>query len=31
VSYGSPDRLVGNEFTYLTPSLAVHVEDPVER
>jgi len=31
VSYGDPDRLVGNEFTYMTPSLAVHVADPVER
>ena len=31
VSYGNPDRLVGNEFTYMTPSLAVHVADPVER
>ena len=26
-----PDRLVGNEFTYMTPSLAVHVDDPIER
>jgi WS/DGAT/MGAT family acyltransferase len=31
VSYGNPDRLVGNEFTYMTPSLAVHVDDPLER
>jgi len=32
VSYNtSPDRLVGNEFTYLTPSLPVHIEDPLER
>jgi WS/DGAT/MGAT family acyltransferase len=31
VSYGDPDRLVGNEFTYMTPSLAVHVADPLER
>lgn len=31
VSYGDPDRLAGNEFTYMTPSLAVHVADPVER
>jgi WS/DGAT/MGAT family acyltransferase len=31
VSYGNPDRLVGNEFTYMTPSLAVHVADPLER
>ena len=27
----SPDRLVGNEFTYLTPSLPVHIDDPLER
>lgn len=27
----SPDRLVGNEFTYMTPSLPVHVDDPLER
>ena len=32
VSYNtSPQRLVGNEFTYITPSLAVHIEDPLER
>ncbi|MBJ7336632.1 wax ester/triacylglycerol synthase family O-acyltransferase [Mycolicibacterium sp.] len=31
VSYGNPDRLSGNEFTYMTPSLAVHVADPLER
>ena len=32
VSYDtSPDRLMGNEFSYLTPSLPVHVEDPAER
>ena len=32
VSYDtSPDRLMGNEFSYLTPSLAVHVDDPIER
>ncbi|TPG37394.1 WS/DGAT/MGAT family O-acyltransferase [Mycolicibacterium hodleri] len=31
VSYGDPDRLAGNEFTYMTPSLAVHVADPLER
>lgn len=31
VSYGNPDRLVGNEFSYLTPSLPVHVADPLER
>jgi diacylglycerol O-acyltransferase / wax synthase len=32
VSYNtSPERLVGNEFTYLTPSLPVHIEDPMER
>ena len=27
----SPQRLVGNEFTYMTPSLPVHVADPLER
>lgn len=26
-----PDRLSGNEFSYMTPSLAVHVADPLER
>jgi diacylglycerol O-acyltransferase / wax synthase len=32
VSYNtSPERLVGNEFTYLTPSLPVHIGDPLER
>lgn len=31
VSYGNPERLVGNEFTYMTPSLAVHIVDPLER
>ena len=32
ISYNtSPERLVGNEFTYLTPSLPVHIEDPMER
>jgi diacylglycerol O-acyltransferase len=32
VSYNtSPDRLVGNEFTYITPSLPVHIDDPLER
>lgn len=31
VSYGEPDRLVGNEFSYMTPSLAVHVADPMRR
>jgi WS/DGAT/MGAT family acyltransferase len=32
VSYNtSPERLVGNEFTYMTPSLPVHVDDPLER
>ena len=32
VSYNtSPERLVGNEFSYLTPSLPVHIEDPLER
>jgi diacylglycerol O-acyltransferase / wax synthase len=32
VSYNtSPERLVGNEFTYMTPSLPVHVDDPMER
>ena len=27
----SPDRLTGNEFTYMTPSLPVHIDDPLER
>lgn len=27
----SPDRLTGNEFSYMTPSLPVHIEDPLER
>ena len=27
----SPDRLAGNEFTYMTPSLPVHIDDPLER
>ncbi|MGH3675225.1 MAG: WS/DGAT/MGAT family O-acyltransferase [Mycobacterium sp.] len=27
----SPDRLVGNEFTYMTPSIPVHIDDPLER
>ncbi|QZT64230.1 WS/DGAT/MGAT family O-acyltransferase [Mycolicibacterium austroafricanum] len=27
----SPNRLVGNEFTYMTPSLPVHVADPMAR
>jgi diacylglycerol O-acyltransferase / wax synthase len=27
----SRDRLAGNEFTYMTPSLAVHIDDPLER
>jgi diacylglycerol O-acyltransferase len=27
----SRERLAGNEFTYMTPSLAVHVDDPLER
>lgn len=27
----SPQRLVGNEFTYMTPSLPVHVDHPLER
>jgi WS/DGAT/MGAT family acyltransferase len=32
VSYNpSRERLVGNEFTYMTPSLPVHVDDPIER
>jgi WS/DGAT/MGAT family acyltransferase len=32
ISYNtSPERLVGNEFTYITPSLPVHIDDPLER
>ncbi|OBK75288.1 wax ester/triacylglycerol synthase family O-acyltransferase, partial [Mycobacterium sp. 1274761.0] len=27
----SPERLAGNEFTYLTTSLPVHIADPMER
>lgn len=27
----SPDRLSGNRFSYMTPSLPVHVADPLER
>lgn len=27
----SPERLSGNEFTYMTPSLPVHIDDPLER
>lgn len=27
----SPDRLSGNKFSYMTPSLPVHVTDPLER
>lgn len=27
----SRERLVGNEFTYMTPSLPIHIEDPLER
>ena len=27
----SPDRLTGNEFSYMTPSLPVHLADPLER
>jgi diacylglycerol O-acyltransferase / wax synthase len=27
----SPQRLAGNEFTYITPSLPVHIDDPLER
>jgi diacylglycerol O-acyltransferase / wax synthase len=27
----SPERLVGNEFTYMTPSIPVHIDDPLER
>ena len=32
VSYdASPDRITGNEFSYMTPSLPVHIADPLER
>jgi diacylglycerol O-acyltransferase / wax synthase len=32
ISYNtSPDRLDGNEFTYMTPSLPVHIDDPRQR
>ena len=32
VSYDtSPDRLAGNEYSYMTPSLPVHIADPLER
>ena len=32
VSYNTaPDRLSGNEFAYITPSLPVHIDDPLER
>jgi WS/DGAT/MGAT family acyltransferase len=32
VSYNlSRERLAGNEFTYMTPSLPVHIADPLER
>lgn len=31
INYGNLDRLVGNEFTYLTPSLPIHRDDPLER
>ena len=27
----SPDRLTGNEFSYMTPSLPVHIAEPLER
>jgi diacylglycerol O-acyltransferase len=27
----SPDRLSGNEFSYMMPSLPVHIADPLER
>lgn len=27
----SRDRLTGNEFTYMLPSLPVHIDDPLER
>ena len=26
-----PNRLAGNEYSYMTPSLPVHVDDPLER
>ncbi|MGE2730530.1 WS/DGAT/MGAT family O-acyltransferase [Mycolicibacterium vaccae] len=32
ISYDtSPGRLTGNEFSYMTPSLPVHIEDPLAR
>jgi diacylglycerol O-acyltransferase / wax synthase len=32
ISYNtSPDRLDGNEFTYMTPSLPVHIDDALQR
>jgi diacylglycerol O-acyltransferase / wax synthase len=32
VSYNtSPERLDGNEFTYMLPSLPVHIDDPLKR
>jgi hypothetical protein len=27
----SPDRLAGNEYSYMTPSLPVHIAEPLER
>jgi len=27
----SPDRLSGNHFSYITPSIPVHIADPIER
>jgi WS/DGAT/MGAT family acyltransferase len=27
----SSERLMGNEFTYMTPSLPVHIDDPLQR
>jgi diacylglycerol O-acyltransferase / wax synthase len=27
----APDRLAGNEYSYMTPSLPVHIDDPLER
>jgi diacylglycerol O-acyltransferase / wax synthase len=27
----SPDRLAGNEYSYMTPSLPVQIDDPLER